>query len=110
MIDNNLCWKYRIDYTSVSKVIGMIVRLSRHLVPLATLLNIYRSLIEPYISYGLIAWGQAVNIYLNKVLILQKRALRLMYFADSKVHSAPLFVNSRTLPVTMLYYIIWFPL
>ena len=77
----------------------MITRL-RHLVPLATLLNIYRSLIEPYISYGLIAWGQAANIHLNKVLILQKHALRPMYFADSKAHSAPLFIKSRILPVT----------
>ena len=67
------------------------------------MLNINRSLIEPYISYGLIAWGQATNIYLDKVLILQKRALRLMYFADNKAHSAPLFVHSRILPVTMLY-------
>ena len=104
LIDNNLSWKYHIDYISskVSKGIGIIARL-RHLVPFATLLNIYRSLIEPYISYGLIAWGQAANTHLNKVLILQKRALRLMYFADSKSHSAPLFVNSRILPITMLY-------
>ena len=104
LIDNNLSWKYHIDYISskVSKGIGIIARL-RHLVPFATLLNIYRSLIEPYISYGLIAWGQAANTHLNKVLILQKRALRLMYFADSKSHSAPLLVNSRILPITMLY-------
>ena len=89
MIDNNLSWKYHIDYSSkVSKGIGMIARL-RHLVPLATLLNIYRSLIEPYISCGLIAWVQAANIYLNKILILQKRALRLIYFADNKAYSAP---------------------
>ena len=107
LIDNNLSWKYHIDYISskVSKGIGMIARL-RHLVPFATLLNIYRSLIEPYISYGLIAWGQAANIHLNKILILQKCALRLMYFADSKAHSAPLFVHSRILPVTMLYYLL----
>ena len=87
LTDNNLSWKYHIDYISskVSKGIGMIARL-RHLVPFATLLNIYRSLIGPYISYGLIAWGQAANIHLNKILILQKRALRLMYFADSKAH------------------------
>ena len=102
LIDNNLSWKNHIS-SKVSKGIGMIARL-RHLVPLATLLNIYRSLIEPYISYGLIAWGQAANIHLNKVLILQKRALGLMYFADSKAHSAPLFIHSRILPVTMLYY------
>ena len=29
-----------------------------------------------------------------------------MYFADSKAHSAPLFVHSRILPVTMLYYLL----
>ena len=41
--------------------------------------------------------------YLNKILILQKRALLLMYFADSKAHSVPLFVHSRILPLTILY-------
>ena len=53
-----------------------------HLVPFTTLLNIYRSLIEPYISYGLVAWGQAANIYLNKIFILRKPVLRLMHFSD----------------------------
>ena len=67
------------------------------------MLNIYRSLIEPYISYGLIAWGQAASIYVNKILILQISALRLMYFADSKAHSVPLFVYPRILPLTVLY-------
>ena len=43
LIDNNLSWKYHIDYISskVSKGIGMIASL-RHIVPFATLLNIYR--------------------------------------------------------------------
>ena len=50
--------------------------------PTSTLLKIYRSLIEPYISYGLIAWGQAANSNLNKILMLQKQALRLMYFSE----------------------------
>ena len=107
LIDNNLSWKYHIDYISskVSKGIGMIATL-RHLVPFATQLNTYRCLFEPNISCGLIALGQAANIHLNKLLILQKRDLRLiiMYFADGKAHSASLFVHSRILPVTMLNY------
>lgn len=63
LIDNNLSWKYHIDYISskVSKGIGIIARL-RHLVPFATLLNIYRSLIEPYISYGLIAGDKLLTL------------------------------------------------
>ena len=60
--------------------------------------------IEPYISYGLIAWEQAANSSLNKILILQKRALRLMYFSDSRAHAIPLFVRSGVLPLNMLYF------
>ena len=81
LLDDNLSWKPHIDYisTRISKGIGIIARL-RHLVPFSTLLNIYWLLIEPYISYGLVAWGQAVNTHLNKIVTLQKRVLRLMYF------------------------------
>ena len=105
LIDGNLSWKYHINYisTKISKGIGIIARL-RHLVPRATLLNIYRSLIEPYISYGLVAWGQAANAHLNKLVILQKRVLRLMYFTDYTSHSAPLFACSGILPIKMLYF------
>ena len=83
---------------------GLITTRLRHLVPCTTLLNIYRSLIEPYISYGLVAWGQAANVHLNKVIILQMRVLRLMYFSDYTSHSAPLFVCSGILPIKMLYF------
>ena len=49
---------------------------------------IYRSLIGPYISYALIAWAQAANSSLNKILtfLSQKRALRLMYFSDRRAN------------------------
>ena len=48
LIDGNLSWKHHINYisTKISKGIGIIARLI-HLVPRTTLLNIYRSLIEP---------------------------------------------------------------
>ena len=36
--------------------------------------------------------------------MLQKRALRLMYFSDSRAHAIPLFVRSGVLPVNMLYF------
>ena len=66
--------------------------------------RIYRSLIEPYISYGLAAWGQAAASHLNKILLLQKRALRLIYFSDSKNHAIPLFVSSGLLPLNIIYF------
>ena len=84
--------------------VGAITVGSWHFVPTSNLLKIYHSLIEPYISYGLISWAQAANSSLNKILILQKLALRLMYFSDRRAHAIPMFVRSAVLPLNMLYF------
>ena len=87
----------------ISKTIGIIASL-RHFVPLNTLHHIYISLIQPYLLYGIVAWGQAAKTYKNKILILQKRALRLMFFGDYNSHAVPYFVSSSFLPLDLLYF------
>ena len=59
LIDKHLTWKQHIDYNSskISKIIGPIARL-RHHVPFKPLLEIYPSLIFPYLYCGIAAWGQ----------------------------------------------------
>ena len=96
--DKNLTWKYHIDYiaSKISRVVEIISRL-RHTIPLNTLIQIYRSLIFPYTYYGIAAWGQAALVYL-KVFILQKQALRLMFFAGNRSLAIPLFVSANVLP------------
>ena len=89
--------------TKIGKTIGMIAKL-RHFIPSSVLTSIYKSLILPYFTYGLIAWGNASKNYLNKIVVLQKRVLRLIYFVDKKEHAIPLFVNAKILPITFLYY------
>ena len=81
LIDSHLTWKHHIDHIAIkiSRTIGLISKI-RHFVPKHTLINIYRSLVAPYLSYGLIVWGQACKSYLDKLLKLQKRALRFIYF------------------------------
>ena len=105
LIDSNLSWKSHVDYISlkISKTIGIISQL-RHFIPSPILLDIYRVLIYPYISYGLVVWGQTSKTNLKKILILQKQALRLIYFASNREHAIPLFVHANILPVDMLYY------
>ena len=80
LLDSKMSWKFHIEYVAfkISKIIGVIVRLSTSF--LSVLLNIYSSLIFPYLSYGLAAWGQAAKTHLQKLLVLQKRVLRLLYF------------------------------
>ena len=105
LIDNNLSWKHHIDYIAlkISKTIGIISRL-RHFIPTSILLDIYRSLIHPYISFGLSVWGQTTKTNLKRILVLQKRVLRLIFFVNKREHAIPLFVRANILPVDMLYY------
>ena len=105
LIDSNLKWSHHINYVAlkISRIVGIIARL-RHFVPTQTLLMIYRSLILPYLTYGICVWGHASKFLLNKLLILQKRVLRLIYFTPKNEHAIPLFIKSTILPVTMIYF------
>ena len=51
----------------------------RHFVPLSVLQNIYISSSLPHVTYVLVAWDNASKNYTNKVVVLQKRVLRLIY-------------------------------
>ena len=104
-IDSNLKWSHHINYVAlkISRIVGIIARL-RHFVPTQTLLMIYRSLILPYLTYGICVWGHASKFFLNKLLILQKRVLCLIYFTPRNEHAIPLFIKSMILPVTMIYF------
>ena len=99
IIDRHLSWKHHINYIAlkISRNIGIISTL-RHFVPLKTLISIYNSLISPYISYGLITWGQASKTHLEKILILQKRAVRLINFLPFRTHAIPYFAQYNILP------------
>ena len=105
LIDNHLTWKYHISHVAskISRNIGIIARL-RHFTPFSTLQHVYRSLIFPYLSYGLVAWGLAAQSHLEKNLVLQKRAVRLMNFAQSRTHAIPYFISSNIMPISMLYF------
>ena len=74
------------------------------LVPRHVLLTLYRSLILPYISYGICVWGHAAETHLHKLLVLQKRALRLMFFAEPRTHAVSLFLETKQLPISFLLF------
>ena len=102
--DEHLSWKFHINLicSKISKTVGMKAKL-RHYVPRKILLTLYNSLILPYISYGLSAWGQAAKCHLDKVLKLQKRALRFIYLADCRDSAIPLFYSSNISPINVLF-------
>lgn len=66
--------------------------------------GIYQSLMYPFLKYGFIASGQAAQTHLNKLLLLQKRALCFMIFSKPRTHAVPLFISSKIVPVNVLYF------
>ena len=54
-----------------------------------------------------IVWRLGVKLpkknHLQKILVLQKRVLRLMYFSEPRAHAVPLFISSKIVPLQMLY-------
>ena len=101
---DKLTWNNHTDtiLLKISRTVRLLSKL-RHFVPFSTLISIYHSLIAPYLRYGLIAWGQASKSQLNKLLVLQKRALRFIHFAKPRDHAIPLFTNTKILPINFLY-------
>ena len=58
----------------------------------------------PYLTYSLVAWGQASKSSLDKQLKLQKQAIRFIYFYNCNGHAIPLFVDANILFLTFSYH------
>ena len=77
LIDECLTWKNHIDCISktISRNIGVMNKL-KHYIPYRILHTLYCTLILPYLSYGILVWGNTCKSYLDKLINLQKLAIR----------------------------------
>ena len=69
------------------------------------LIQLYYSLIYPFLTYSLITWGNTYQTTLLPLIILQKKAVRIMTFSEYKSHSSPLFQKLKILKVSDLIYL-----
>ena len=60
-------------------------------------------MILPYLNYGLLAWGNASSTYLDKLLLLQKKALRIICNTSFRSPTDVLFFDNKILKVADLY-------
>src|SRR6218665_3390646 len=73
-----------------SKVLGILYRAS-HLLDKDRLKLLYCTLFEPYIAYCGTVWSSNKNGNLDRILRLQKRAVRIITHSSFLAHSASLF-------------------
>ncbi len=104
IIDECLTWKNHIDCVSktVSRNIGVMNKL-KYIVPKRVLHTLYCSLVLPYLNYGILIWGCTCRSYLDKLIKIQKWAIRIVSGSHYRSHTAPLFVSNNALTVNDMY-------
>ena len=82
-IDNALTWSSHVTHVcrKMSKSTGIIKKVSKFL-PAKTLCTLYNTLIYPYLSYCHLIWGKAANTHLERILLAQKRVVRIICTSD----------------------------
>lgn len=102
IVDRDLSWAPHIDAVldRLSRVNFLLSRLMC-CVPFEYVKSTYFALFQSVMSYGLMFWGNATKT--GEVLIMQKRAIRIMSGAGRIAHCKPLFLELRILTVVNLY-------
>ena len=103
-IDQNLTFSRHIDYVSskISKTIGMIYRLNSFF-PSYILRTLYFSLIHPYFIYGSVVYLNTANYLVQKLVLLQKKAIRAVYGLNYRDHTTVYFHQSKILKLQDLH-------
>ena len=100
MIDAQLSWKCHIEYTckKISKCLGVILK-ARKKLNKSVLLNLYYSFAYPYFIYCNHVWGNTYPTNLNKMIVLQKKLIRIVTCSPYRAHNKPLLVANNVLSV-----------
>ena len=103
-IDEHLSWKYHVNDIAckISRVIGVLNRLKGFL-PLHILVNLYNTMILPHITYCIIVWGKCAKYLLQRIHILQKRAIRIVTNSHFLQSTDVLFKKLSILKINDLY-------
>ena len=99
IVDEHLSWKPHLEgvCTKVSRGVGVICRL-RFILPEKVLTTLYNSIVLPYLTYCILAWGNTFKTYIDKLKVLQKKVIRLVTNSSFRHPSKPLFLQLKLLP------------
>ena len=79
-IDDKLSWQPHIKYlnTKLKCEIGKLNAI-RNLIPPELYKNLYHTLFESHLCYGITAWGGVSNSVIEPIFITQKKCIRVMF-------------------------------
>ena len=96
-INENFHWKQHIHDIAIKlSRANALLSIIRIYVNKHTLRTIYFAIFDSHINYVNLIWGQNLHS-LSRIIILQKKALRIMNFQSRDSHSSPLFRSNHIL-------------
>lgn len=102
-IDPSFSFQHHINtiHSKLSKTM-YILRTVKNFLPEKALKSIYYSLFHCHLVYCLPIWSSASQANLNKIKIIQKKAIRILTNSTYNAHTEPLFKKTKILPFEKL--------
>uniref|UniRef100_A0A3B3IP09 Reverse transcriptase domain-containing protein n=1 Tax=Oryzias latipes TaxID=8090 RepID=A0A3B3IP09_ORYLA len=103
MLDDKLTWKSHIFYVKnkVAKSL-FVLNKSKYVLPCHIMHMLYCSLVLPYFTYCIEVWGNTYETNIMPLILLQKRAIRIIHKANFRDHTNDLFIKSGLLKLKNL--------
>lgn len=101
---NSLSWSDHINHVrnKIAKSVGIIKKVTK-LLNHKTLVSLYKALVIPYLNYCNLIWGNAPNIHLNKLHVLQKKAIRVIHGLPAREHTSEYFIQNNFLSIADIH-------
>ena len=104
IIDDKLGWLDHINSINIKLSRSLYILNSvKNMLPNYILRQLYFTMVQPYLTYGIILWGSTYQSYLKRTVILQKKAIRYMHKAHYNAHTKPLSYASNVLNINFTY-------
>ena len=104
IIDEHLSFNPHIHYIKgkISRSLGILYKCKKYFKD-DILLTLYNSFVYPYFTYCITIWGSTYQSYLDPLVKLQKRAIRVVAGVDRLAHTDPLFTKLKLLRLDKIY-------
>ena len=96
-IDTNLSWKCHVNDLSIklNRANALLFKMRKYVSP-KILRYIYFAIFDSYLFYSCLVWAQNFST-IQRIVILQKKAIRIINFQPRNFHTSPLFKQNSIL-------------
>lgn len=104
ILNDNLKWDKQVNTLAnkLSRCTGILNRL-KHFLPSNIMLKIYNALVLPHLNYCIGVWGNTEQCNLERLFLLQKKAIRCIADVGFLDHTDPIFRRFKLLKIYQLF-------